>query len=258
MTHADVIGKIQKLRAKAEGGTTQEEADALVLKAQELMRKYSIEEAMLQASGARPREEVTESIIEWTMNVEPWKGGLLNVIALHNNVRVIIKGSKVKFTEGEYAGKTGMRYELIGFPSDIEYVQMLFSALWIHLMAEAGRRYKVRPDKSITRTIFWNNFTRGYSMSIDLRLMAINRKVEGEAEGTTPGASIALRDRGIVVDEYLAKKYPLLGRSKAGNKSRYDGSARAAGGEAGSKADLSLGKRAGGVSSGRRALPPSR
>jgi hypothetical protein len=66
MTDDKMLDKVRKLLAKAERAGTEHEAEAFTAKAQELILRYAIDEAMLQRKG----EKQSEQIVARTVYVE--------------------------------------------------------------------------------------------------------------------------------------------------------------------------------------------
>jgi hypothetical protein len=130
-----IVSRVQALLAKAESTTFPEEAEALVAKAQELMARYAIDEAVSsqrRAAGSRPKlQKVTIEAPYITA-----KASLLGAIGRANDVHVVYNR----------AGEAS----LVGFDADIEIVEVLFSSLLIQATGamlrvpreEVGRQVK--------------------------------------------------------------------------------------------------------------------
>lgn len=90
MTDDTRIDKIQKLLAKAERASTPEEGETFYAKAQELMAKWAIDDAMLRANKQSSDDKVTSKQI--TINKSKlWKSlvTLVDQIARANDVRAV-------------------------------------------------------------------------------------------------------------------------------------------------------------------------
>ena len=125
-----MLGRIRALLAKAESTEFAEEAEALSARAQELMAKYSIDHALL-AAQAGEREEPSGRRIPVDGPYEEPKATLLNVIALANRCRAV------------WSKDVGLM-TVVGFPADLDAVELLFTSLLVQantaMLRPAGRR----------------------------------------------------------------------------------------------------------------------
>lgn len=110
---------IRALLAKAESTTFPAEAEAFTAKAQDLMSRHAIDAAVLAAKGER---NLTGEVQPRRVHIDnPYgkeKAQLLGVVAHVNNVRVV------------WDDQVGMA-TIIGFPFDLELVEMLTTSLLI-------------------------------------------------------------------------------------------------------------------------------
>jgi len=152
-----ILEKVRALLAKAESTTFPEEAEALSAKAQELMARHSIDEAMVGAA---------EGLLDAPAGVrlpvdEPYAGAksiLLSVVASTNRCRAV--WSK------ELAFST-----VLGFGSDLAFVEILYTSLLVQAtsaMVAAGSQID-RNGRSRTRS-FRNSFLLAYADRIGHRL----------------------------------------------------------------------------------------
>src|SRR3546814_13183034 len=77
--------------AKAESTQFPAEAEALLAKAQELMSRHAIDEAMLQSAGRAASDAVTTTVVVTTAHYAGAKASLLGAIAAANHCRVIMQ-----------------------------------------------------------------------------------------------------------------------------------------------------------------------
>ena len=152
-----MLGRIRALLAKAESTEFAEEAEALSARAQELMAKYSIDHALLAARSGE-REEPSGRRIPVDGPYEEPKGTLLNVIALANRCRAV------------WSKDVGLM-TVIGFPADLNAVELLFTSLLVQAnsaMLRAGGK-KDEFGRSRTRA-FRQSFLVSYAIRIGERL----------------------------------------------------------------------------------------
>ncbi|MFE9771457.1 DUF2786 domain-containing protein [Streptomyces sp. NPDC005931] len=154
-----MLGRIRALLAKAEATGFPEEAEALSAKAQELMARHSVDEALLAArvpSGRTPDA--------CRIGVEPpyeqTKAVLLDTIATANHCRAVWN-EPLGFST------------VVGFASDLEAVELLYTSLLVQATtamtkAEAAQRAGGRRR---TKT-FRQSFLAAYAHRVGARLAA--------------------------------------------------------------------------------------
>lgn len=243
-----MLERVRRLLAKAEGATTEAERDAYNSKAAELIARYGIEEALLdagQATRAMPGDRVVGLDAPYARD----KGSLLAAIAVPLGVRAVMR-------KGEPARPTALSMHLFGMTSDLERVDLLYTSLLVqaaHGLAIARPR-----DSYESVAAYRRSWMIGFAYSIQQRLVAAEAAARANAEaGTTPpgsqrasgpSVSLVLADRAALVDHAMAEAYPRLRTAATRTLS---GSGSAEGAAAGKRADLG-GKRVSGRS--RRAL----
>ena len=235
------VARIQALLAKAESTSFPEEAEACIAKAQELMARHSIDQAVLEA--ARGSASVADVMVTIPAPYASAKASLLGAVASANRCRAVVG-----------RGLNGTQYcTLVGYEADLDVVQTLFASLSIQavrfMLAEA-----VPPHDGVRA--FRHAFLLAYAQRIGQRLREAERAAQLEAEraaypaGDTSGASsvgVVLADRSRQVDAALDRLFPRL-------TTRTTTASSGAGYERGRKAAdrASLGRR--GVNGGGRAL----
>ncbi|MCX5398725.1 DUF2786 domain-containing protein [Streptomyces sp. NBC_00102] len=170
-----MLTRIRALLAKAEGTDFPEEAEALTTKAQELMARHSIDEALLAArthSGDQPGA----CRIGVDAPYETAKAILLDAVASANRCRAVWN-SDLGFTT------------VVGFEPDLEAVELLFTSLLVQgtsamARAEAGQRAGGRKR---TKT-FRQSFLMAYAQRLGSRLAADTARVTAEAGAEAGGA----------------------------------------------------------------------
>ncbi|MEU6466938.1 DUF2786 domain-containing protein [Streptomyces sp. NPDC046976] len=152
-----LLGRIRALLAKAEATGYPEEAEALTAKAQELMARHSVDEALLAAAAPAP-----DAPGACRIGVEPpyeqAKAVLLDAVATANHCRAVWNEPLCFST-------------VVGFEADLEAVELLYTSLLVqatHAMtkAEAGQRAAGRKR---TKT-FRQSFLAAYAHRVGARL----------------------------------------------------------------------------------------
>ncbi|GGQ45833.1 hypothetical protein GCM10010267_05110 [Streptomyces griseorubens] len=159
-----MLGRIRALLAKAEATGFPEEAEALSAKAQELMARHSVDEALLAAQGA-----VAEGPDAVRIGVDPpyeqAKAVLLDAVASANHCRAVWNEA--------FGFST-----VVGFASDLEAVELLYTSLLVQATgamtkAEAAQRAGGRKR---TKT-FRQSFLAAYAHRVGDRLAAAGAEV---------------------------------------------------------------------------------
>lgn len=223
MTETDIITKIQALLAKAEGGTTPEEAEALIAKAQQLMARYAIDEAMLRHDQPSTDKPVA---VEITLEA-PYaaaKVSLINVIAKSNGCQLVSLGNG--------------RVWLGGFSSDVESTKALFSSLLVigtAAMVAERRRHPEVHGRSFASS-FWHMF--GYRIGKRLEEARQAAEAEAGAERGAHSVALALVDRSRAVKGLVDEQFG--GGLRTQRRSFSLNAGAAAGDRAGRTANLRL------------------
>ena len=163
-----LLGKIRALLAKAESTEFAEEAEALSARAQELMAKYSIDHALLAAESGR-KEEPGGRRIAVDNPYEAPKASLLQTVAQANRCRVV------------WSKELGL-VTVIGFPADLDAVELLFTSLLVQAnsaMLRAGTKQDAY-GRSRTRA-FRQSFLVSYAIRIGERLSEASGHAEQQA-----------------------------------------------------------------------------
>jgi hypothetical protein len=183
--HADerMLSRIRALLAKAEATEYAEEAEALSARAQELMAKYSIDQALLAAESGRKDAPAGRRIAVDNPYEAP-KTSLLQAVATANRCRVI------------WSKEVGLA-TVVGFEADLDAVELLFTSLLVQAsaaMLHAGSRQDAY-GRSRTRA-FRQSFLVSYAIRIGERLSQAaehaTREAAAEQEaaaGQTAGAA---------------------------------------------------------------------
>lgn len=193
-----ILGRVRALLAKAESTEFEEEADALTAKAQELMTTYSIERALAEAKKPARRPPVVRRMWIDAPYVDG-KAMLVNQVADNNHSRCILTRECGFVT-------------LIGFPSDLDTVQLLSTSLLLQssrAMRASGSQ-RTRWGTSSTRS-FRQSFLVAFAHRIGERLREAAIGTESRADVEHHGALLpVLAARDEAVTDFTAKLFPQL------------------------------------------------
>jgi len=196
-----MLGRIRALLSKAEATTFEEEAAAFTAKAQDLMTRYAIDEALLEDSEGLG--EVRSQRVHIDNPYAQAKVQLLSTVGSVNRVRVI------------WDDHHGMA-TAVGMVVDLQLVEMLFTSLLVQATraltevgnvrtTEAGYR-SGRPNRSPS---FRRAFLLAYANRIGERLAAAGAKASAEATAGH-GAELVpvLARRAASVDTAFDRLFP--------------------------------------------------
>jgi hypothetical protein len=217
-----VLNRIRTLLAKAEATEFAAEAEAFTAKAQDLMTRHAVDEALLGAAedGAIDIRGVRVPIHN------PYAGeqvSLLNQVARSNRCRAVWNKPLGLVT-------------LLGTPVDVDQVEMLFTSLLIQAtraMAEAGARRAGSFDRSAS---FRRSFLMAYAVRIGERLTET-----GAAAAASYGTELVpvLQRQTEALQAEFDRLFPQTRSAKAG---RYNPAGWGAGREAADRAHLTAGR----------------
>ena len=164
-----VLTRVRALLAKAESTDYPAEAETFTAGAQALMARHSIDHALLAATGRVPSDEPGARRIGIENPYEGPKTSLLNAVATANNCRAV-------WTK-EFGFVT-----IIGFPTDLDLVEVLFTSLLVQATAAMTREGSKadRYGRSRTRG-FRQSFLVAYASRIGERLTEATRQQTAEA-----------------------------------------------------------------------------
>jgi uncharacterized protein DUF2786 len=159
------LSRIRALLAKAESTEFPEEAEALTAKAQELMTRHSIDDALISSQdGSRHAPAACRIGVD-----NPYEGAkalLLDAVADANGCQAIWS-SALGFST------------VVGFDSDLDAVELLYTSLLVQATAamnRAGSRYHESGRSRRTKT-FRQSFLIAYADRIRERLLAAKEEV---------------------------------------------------------------------------------
>ncbi|MFJ8757889.1 DUF2786 domain-containing protein [Streptomyces cyaneofuscatus] len=216
-----MLTRIRALLAKAEATGFPEEAEALTAKAQELMARHSIDEALIAARG-----HSAETPGACRIGVEPpyesAKAILLDAVASANRCQAVWNGDLGFST-------------VVGFEPDLEAVELLFTSLLVQgttamTRAEAGQRASGRKR---TKT-FRQSFLMAYAQRLGSRLADTTERTTATAAGTGTGTGAAtetgpadllpvLAARDVAVTETAERMFPRTTTTRVRGATDLDG-----------------------------------
>src|SRR5438067_371059 len=218
-----VLDRVRKLLAKAEHpGTPVEEAQAFSAKASALMAAYAIDQALLQAAAPSSAAPIVRQFEVDPPYAMP-RAVLLDRVARAHRVRVVIGPDR----------PSGRRQcSLVGFPVDLEVVEVLFTSL----LLQASSAMVHASTESSRPKAFRRAFLLGYAEVIGGRLATVQQQTGAEADRERSGTALVLADRADRVDRALEAEFPRLRSLRMSTSS---GGGLSAGRAAGARADLS-------------------
>jgi hypothetical protein len=192
-----VLEKVRVLLAKAESTEFEEEADALTAKAQEMMARYSIDQAMLARATAG--EEPSGRRLGIDDPYAQGKANLLAAIAGANRCRSV-------WLEG-YGFST-----VVGFPHDIDIVEVLNMSLLVQATRAMTASGTVRDSAGRSRTrSFRQSFMFAFARRIGERLEVATRVATHEASAVHGRDLLpVLAGRMTAVDDAFQAMFPDL------------------------------------------------
>lgn len=207
-----MLAKVRALLAKAESTTFEEEANSLTAKAQELMARYAIDQAMISGTEAGPAGEGPGGR---RIGIEdPYargRSGLLAHVAQANRCRTVSM-------EG-YGFST-----IFGFPGDLDIVEVLYTSLLVQATRAMTAAGSVRDSLGRSRTrSFRLSFFHSFAGRIGERLGAATSQATEDA-GAVHGAALlpVLAGRSAAVEDAFNAAFPNLVSVRA-RVSNYDG-----------------------------------
>jgi hypothetical protein len=199
--------RIAKLLQKAET-TTPEEAELLTAKAVELMQKYGVTQAMLNArrTGDKERIELLQIPLKGIYAMA-YESMLTSIARAYGNVQTF-------YTQWKQSDVT---LTITGFESDVAQLKVLLTSLQLQVVVATDSWWK-SADNEYTRTSAKpmekfkarRQFIKSFGFGAAERIRKARHHVVAEAEKSTPGTELVLRNRAQAVDEFVTAKFPGL------------------------------------------------
>ncbi|MEV8480024.1 DUF2786 domain-containing protein [Streptomyces sp. NPDC051173] len=188
-----MLARIRALLAKAESTEFAEEAEALSAKAQQLMARHSMDEALLAAHATEPVDGPAACRIGVEGPYESAKALLLDAVAAANHCRSVWSSDHDFST-------------VVGFEADLELVELMYTSLLVQAttaMARAGDDHHARGRSRRTRD-FRQSFLIAYASRIRDRLTSAARMEESTEAEVLP----VLAAREVAVGETAERLFP--------------------------------------------------
>lgn len=183
--------KIAALLAKAESTEHQAERDALIEKATALQFQYSIDEAMLSAAGKATTDTINSIKLceERNTPLIKAKRELACGLAFLNSSRPFI-------------GYKRAYIQVIGFESDLRFIQAMYTSLLLQMQTEMARDEKDVPSWENVKA--WRvSYAHAYVRRVINRMHAAQQVAKKVAEDSVPGSSLVLVSKAAQVDHYV-------------------------------------------------------
>ncbi|MCF2129839.1 DUF2786 domain-containing protein [Strepomyces sp. STD 3.1] len=190
------LARIRALLAKAEATGYPEEAEALSAKAQELMARHSVDEALLSAHAPSP-DAPGACRIGVEAPYEQAKAVLLDAVADANHCRAVWH-EPLGFST------------VVGFEADLEAVELLHTSLLVQAEAAMTKAEAAQRAGGRKRTkTFRQSFLAAYAHRAGTRLRAAAEAAAAEA-GRTGDVDLlpVLASRDVAVTDRLERMYP--------------------------------------------------
>ncbi|WP_308312732.1 DUF2786 domain-containing protein [Streptomyces sp. ISL-11] len=194
-----MLARIRALLAKAESTEFAEEAEALSAKAQQLMARYSMDEALLAAHSAEPVDGPATCRVGVEGPYESAKALLLDAVAEANHCRAV--------WTSEYDFST-----VVGFEGDLELVELMYTSLLVQAttaMRRAGDDHHARGRSRRTRD-FRQSFLIAYAARIRDRLTVAAEAVVAEGARAEAEVLPVLAARDVAVGESTERLFPAM------------------------------------------------
>ncbi len=243
-----LIDRVLKLLAKAESTDSQEEADALVAKATEIMVAQEITEAMLARAQGRQTDEIIERKFSFSGSYFAAVQRLALDVGCGFGFRTLVGGyGKVKHAHW------------VGYRTDIERAEITLTSLMIQQSSGMQRWGRESADllasfvgyrRFAARRAWMLGFAEGAGAVIDrARRAAVADAKKAEAAAAAAArdeavvdpesdtVALVLRDKKAKIDDWIDEKY---GQLRAGRSTNLTGSSTAwsSGYDAGQRADV--------------------
>lgn len=203
------LKKIEGLLRKAERTDNAQEAETFYAKAQELMAKWAIDEAMLRSESPGRVNVIQKDIILNKSGI--WRSNLVLIsqLARPNNVKII-------YVEPYGTGSKPIVH-LIGFEEDIANVEMLYMSMLVQ--NQRARRTLMPPEikaNSKRKAPWMRSFIEGFAVRIGERLTEMKRMAEKDAAVTYGESSLlpVLASKEQAVLDEMKKRFPHTGPAK--------------------------------------------
>lgn len=206
-----IHARVRALLAKAESTDFAEEAAVYTAKAQELITRYAIDRAVLEE--VEGRGQITTRLIEVPSPYPKEKFILLGGIARANNCRAILGiEHKVLYQMVEDKSLFDLRGKVstvVGYESDLDAVEMLFTSLLIQAVNEVMAHGTQITEWGENRTrSFRRSFLYQFAWTVRERLAEVTEVARKDAADQKPSLLPVLADREAAVLSVVDERFP--------------------------------------------------
>ncbi|MEH0938150.1 DUF2786 domain-containing protein [Micromonospora psammae] len=198
-----MLDRVRALLAKAESTTFPAEAEALTGKAQELMARHSLDRALVEATAERP----------------DLPGGVrLGTEAPYAGAKALLVQEVAAANRCESVWNDDLGFAtVLGFPADLEAVELLYTSLLVQATAAMLRGRTERKRTSSRRTRAYDeSFLNAFALRIGERLRAATDEADRQAaESAGPERLLpVLAARSDAVRERMDTLFPGVTRAR--------------------------------------------
>ncbi|MGB2568963.1 DUF2786 domain-containing protein [Micromonospora citrea] len=166
-----MLDRVRALLAKAESTTFPAEAEALTGKAQELIARHSLDRALVEATAERPDQP----------------GGVrLGTEAPYAGAKALLVQEVAAANRCESVWSDDLGFAtVLGFPADLEAVELLYTSLLVQATAAMLRGRGERTRKGRRTKAYDESFLHAFALRIGERLRAATEAADREAAEVT-------------------------------------------------------------------------
>jgi hypothetical protein len=227
-----ILEKVRKLMSTAESHAELgqlEVAETYRSQAVAMLNRYQLDAALLERKSKVKEDVILKTLTcEGTLQKRWWT--LLHVVTMEGGCRSV--GRQIDWVRPKRT-----EVDVIGFPSDVEAAELLWTSLMLQAQAELRRAMPSCPP-GLNRLTFQKNFLDAFNGTIMRRLQKerADAVASVEKEDGTGSLLPVLRDRKARVDEFVDARF---GRLRKGSRTGTGTSAgRSEGAAAGSRASM--------------------
>lgn len=184
-----MILKIQALMELAQRAGSQHEAENAFAKAQALMSKHAIDEAMLSLRELGREVEIEKERISF--GTDRSQQYLLEVVAAANNCAICWVSSAYRANNGRWRYRVEA-VDIYGVKSDIQFTQMLFASLLLFCERSLSTAREIDPRRYGGKAAGYN-FRLGFTSGVKIKLDIARNTATKEA--SEPGTELVLSSR---------------------------------------------------------------
>ncbi|SCG62417.1 DUF2786 domain-containing protein [Micromonospora halophytica] len=169
-TGSPMLDRVRALLAKAESTTFPAEAEALTGKAQELIARHSLDRALVEATAERPDQP----------------GGVrLGTEAPYAGAKALLVQEVATANRCESVWSDDLGFAtVLGFPADLEAVELLYTSLLVQATAAMLRGRGERKRKGRRTKAYDESFLHAFALRIGERLRAATEAADRQAAET--------------------------------------------------------------------------